>query len=381
MKSITKNNENACDLLLFLNLKLVGPFEFLNGDLNKLRDKQILIHYRFYFDLPEFQTIIIDTSTSTQLITNKNKNKNNGSSEMAQDIHYGFWRDDPKYNPVGIVQSDGSTEVSSKSKKCVVPIAANLFHFIRDKLKENMNKSQSKNMLKLLNEFIIKNKINADENGKLLPFKERQSKIVAKTFHEFGLIVPMNGNIGYRPIAYNLNELKKIFKRMYDKKCKNKKVDGTEVEYLLGNICLADDEGDPGMGYELGIDFFYSYKMFENHSKRLLLNAYDLTQRDQFKIILNAHLEVRQKQNGKYNQLIVGDGEEMKDEEEGGNNGNTDNREKKKKKKKNTRKKKNKKDNKQKKMTAFFKQNNKEKKEEKKKIVKNSLDELSSDSD
>merc|ERR1712154_310469 len=101
-----------------------------------------------------------------------------------------------------------------------------------------------------------------------------------------------------------------------DKK-KKKKVDASEMEVILTNICLADDEGDPGMGYELGIDFFFSYPMFEKHAKRLLMNAYNLTNREGFKKILSSHLTVRAKQNDKfkYNQLENVQKKKKKEEE------------------------------------------------------------------
>merc|ERR1711933_300791 len=110
------------------------------------------------------------------------------------------------------------------------------------------------------------------------------------------------GDIGYRDA-----ELKRILKRMNTDKQKKKKVDASEMEVILTNICLADDEGDPGMGYELGIDFFFSFPMFAKHAKRLLMNAYNLTNREAFKTILSAHLNVRAaQQNDKYeyNQLL-----------------------------------------------------------------------------
>ena len=175
-----------------------------------------------------------------------------------------------------------------------------------------------------MNEFVIKNKIKLNEKEKLLPFKQREKRIVAKVFHGFGLVVPMDGDVGYRKPSWNVSELRRIFKRMYDQKTKNKKVNDREFEFIMGNIFLADDEGDPGMGYELGIDLFYSYKMFEKHAKRLLLNAYDLTERRNFKIILNAHLEVRGREDWNYNQLMV----DLEDNDNENNDNKDDNRNK-----------------------------------------------------
>ena len=68
-------------------------------------------------------------------------------------------------------------------------------------------------------------------------------------------------------------------------------------------VCLADDEGDPGMGYELGIAFFYSYSMFSKKAQRLLINAYTLTDRDGFKPILMAHLKTRDSRKDPFSHL------------------------------------------------------------------------------
>merc|ERR1712228_1168838 len=246
-----------------------GPFEYLHGDLLKLSDEQIR-------------------------------------------IHYGFWRDDPEFNPIGICKANGNTKVVDKKCKMVHPIASNLFYFVQEliamSLKDNnVKKEKIECIQESLNEFVQKNKIKLIAKNKVKSFKDRKKRIVSPTFNGFGLVVPVIDDIGYREIGYSERELKRILKRMNgDKKKKNKKVDASEMEIILTNICLADDEGDPGMGYELGIDFFFSYPMFAKHAKRLLMNAYSLTNRDSLAKILNAHFNVRAKQNDnyQYNQLL-----------------------------------------------------------------------------
>ena len=225
-------------------------------------------------------------------------------------------------------------------------------------------------LLESTNEFIKINKIKLTEDDKLSPFKKREKKIVCKTFTGFGLVVPLINNIGYREIGYTISELKKIFKRMNNDKKNNKKINAEEMEIILTNVCLADDEGDPGMGYELGINFFYSYPMFQSRAKRLLVNAYNLTNRNSFIDILNAHFNVRGKQHGKNycNQLLNKKKKHI-------NNKKDDNKKKP--------------VPKSKKITNFFQKtkkndnndNNKNQNKNKNTQIKNTLDELSSDSD
>ena len=336
IKSICPSNETPLDALKCFNIRLVGPFEYLNGDLHQLSDDQILIHYRYYFDLPEFQTIMIE-------------------NESAEQIHYGFWRDDPDFNPVGICKANGGTKVMDKSCKMVHPIASNLFYFVQAMIEVSSKNKKDENKEKIdfiqvsMDEFVRKNKIKLPAKKKCVAFKEREKRVVAKTFSGFGLVVPVKDDVGYRPIGYSERELKRILKRMNADKQKQKKVDASEMEIILTNICLADDEGDPGMGYELGIDFFFSYPMFEKHAKRLLMNAYNLTNREAFKKILSAHVNVRAKQIGhyEYNQLMHG---KAKNEKSDKMKGKTEKQ----------------------RITNFF---------AKRKVVRKTLDELSSDSD
>ena len=41
-----------------INLQLVGPFEYINDELNDLSDDELHIHWRYYYDLPELIYIV-----------------------------------------------------------------------------------------------------------------------------------------------------------------------------------------------------------------------------------------------------------------------------------------------------------------------------------
>ena len=90
---------------------------------------------------------------------------------------------------------------------------------------------------------------------------------------------------------------------MYDDKINGKPINGKRVNDIITCVCLADDEGDPGMGYELGINFFCSYNIFNKKAKKLLSNAYHLLNRHKFIEILNAHINIRGQRHNNYNIL------------------------------------------------------------------------------
>lgn len=62
------------------------------------------------------------------------------------------------------------------------------------------------------------------------------------------------------------------------------------------NVQFANDEGDPGMGLELGLNaFLFGGTQLHSVSRHILSTAYDLLGREAFAKILNAHLNGRRK--------------------------------------------------------------------------------------
>ena len=127
--------------------------------------------------------------------------------------------------------------------------------------------------------------------------KARDKKKVCTPFHGAGLVVPYNKHteVGYREIPETTQSLKKIFNNIVetqkgtDEAGKNKALDA--LQELVTNVQFANDEGDPGMGLELGLNgFLYCDRSLDSTVKHLLSVAYELLQRDVFKEIISAHL-------------------------------------------------------------------------------------------
>ena len=130
--------------------------------------------------------------------------------------------------------------------------------------------------------------------------KARDKNKLSATFHGAGLVVPYNKKteVGYREIPETTQSLKKIFNDIVetqnsnDDKAKNIALD--KLQELVTNVQFANDEGDPGMGLELGINaFLYCSKPLDSTVKHLLSVAYELLGRDFYSKIISAHLHRR----------------------------------------------------------------------------------------
>ena len=66
------------------------------------------------------------------------------------------------------------------------------------------------------------------------------------------------------------------------------------LQELVTNVQFANDEGDPGMGLELGIDAFCSGgDRLHKYVEHLMGVAYDLMGRQEYARIIRAHLKRR----------------------------------------------------------------------------------------
>merc|ERR1712043_140390 len=118
--------------------------------------------------------------------------------------------------------------------------------------------------------------------------------------HGAGLVVPYNKEteLGYREIPETTQSLKRILNNIIeaqkkdDEHAKNKAFDA--LQELVTNVQFANDEGDPGMGLELGIDLLvYGGNCLNSTARHLLTVAYELLNREAFAKITNAHLNRR----------------------------------------------------------------------------------------
>ncbi|XP_041336075.1 histone PARylation factor 1 [Pyrgilauda ruficollis] len=267
-------------LVSSVGLKLVGPYDILAGKHKKAKatDVNFNLHWRFFYDPPEFQTILVGDSRTQ--------------------YHMGYFRDVPDELPVWV----GANEAK---KGCVISqVGDNVFAavklFLSKKLKEVADKKKNA-ILKDIDEKLTRT---AKELGysleqKTLKMKQRDKKVVTKAFHGAGLVVPVDKNdVGYRELPETNANLKKICKAIVDAPTDEERVKAfAPIQEMLTFVQFANDECDYGMGYELGMDLFcYGSHYFHKTVGQLLPLAYTLLKRNLFAEIIEQHLGSRREE-------------------------------------------------------------------------------------
>ena len=275
-------------------LVLVGPFDILAKQeftTNKLND--FLCHYRYYRDPSEFQTLIASTDENSN-------------------FHIGYFRDDPKEVPVFVAAYGGKKDTPEFKNNKFTLLGDNLFAALYLHVGQLVNQVDPFKMTAL---HKLKNSIhvhatmkNQDQSftldAKTTSMKCRDKKKVAATFHGAGLVVPYDKHtqVGYREIPETNASLKKIMSKIIDahsggnEEAKNKAFD--VLQELVTNVQFANDEGDPGMGLELGIDLIlHGGNCLNSTARHLLTVAYELLDREAFSKVANAHLNRRKEKH------------------------------------------------------------------------------------
>ncbi|MCL4134379.1 UNVERIFIED_CONTAM: hypothetical protein GTU68_023123 [Idotea baltica] len=198
--------ENA---LADIGLKLVGAFDLLS---NKFKDYpkpllgQFLCHWRFYFDPPELQTV---------LVADENE------------FHIGYFRDDPAEDPVFLAS------MSSLKPGIIQPLKEDLFSTVFSFAKSSScpakDNAKKEKLLDKLKSFSDRKKYSLSETSARL--KGRKKKVVAKGFHGAGIVVPLDKetDVGYREIPETNADLKRIMKKIDEAPSEEKKQDPFEV--------------------------------------------------------------------------------------------------------------------------------------------------------
>ncbi|KFU88363.1 UPF0609 protein C4orf27, partial [Chaetura pelagica] len=226
-------------LVSSVGLKLVGPYDILDGKHKKAKSTELNfhLHWRFFYDPPEFQTILVGDS-KTQ-------------------YHMGYFRDMPDELPVWV----GANEAK---KGCVISqVGDNVFAAVKLFLSKKLKEVTDKKKIAILKDIDEKLTRKAKELGfsldqKTAKMKQRDKKVVTKAFHGAGLVVPVDKNdVGYRELPETNANLKKICKAIVDAPTDDERLKAfAPIQEMLTFVQFANDECDYGMGYELGIDLF-----------------------------------------------------------------------------------------------------------------------------
>ncbi|KAM9330425.1 histone PARylation factor 1 [Gastrophryne carolinensis] len=262
-----------------LGLQLVGPYDILAGKhtSKKASNVNYNLHWRFFYDPPEFQTIIV--------------------GDGRTQFHMGYYRDSPEEMPVLV----GTNEAS---KGCLItPTGDNVFSAVRLFATKRLKEIADKSALATVKSIIEKLTSAAEKLGysleqKSAAMKRRDKKVVTKSFHGAGLVVPVDKNdVGYRELPETDGNLKKICKAIVEAPTDDVRMKAfAPIQEIMTFVQFANDECDYGMGYELGIDLFcYGSHYFHKVAGQLLPLAYKLLKRELFSEIIQSHLANRSK--------------------------------------------------------------------------------------
>ncbi|NWT00141.1 HPF1 factor, partial [Mionectes macconnelli] len=278
-------------LVSSVGLKLVGPYDILAGKHKKAKSTNINfnLHWRFFYDPPEFQTILVgDSKTQYHM----------GYFSLTICVYFFFNRDVPDELPVWV----GANEAK---KGCVISqVGDNVFAavklFLSKKLKEVTDKKKNA-VLRDIDEKLTRTAkdLGYSLEQKTMKMKQRDKKVVTKAFHGAGLVVPVDKNdVGYRELPETNANLKKICKAIVDAPTDDDRVKAfAPIQEMLTFVQFANDECDYGMGYELGMDLFcYGSHYFHKTVGQLLPLAYTLLKRNLFAEIIESHLGSRREE-------------------------------------------------------------------------------------
>ncbi|KAM9313959.1 histone PARylation factor 1 [Pholidichthys leucotaenia] len=261
-----------------LGLRLVGPFDVLAGAHKNSKNSQLNfhLHWRYFYDPPEFQTIL------------------QGSDDSQH--HIGYYRDTPDCYPSFVGENEAKKGCTITQMGDNVFAAVHLY--LLKKRKERGNIKAGEDALESLKAKLTEKaeSLGLSLEQKTKAMKERDKKVVTKTFHSAGIVVPVDKNdVGYRELPETDAGLKKICKAIAEARNDEERVKAFgPVQEMITFVQFANDECDYGMGYELGIDLFcYGSHYFHKIIKQLLPMAYSLLNRNLFGDILEAHLSNR----------------------------------------------------------------------------------------
>nr|XP_036854829.1 histone PARylation factor 1 isoform X2 [Manis javanica] len=239
----------ADSLSTSVGLRLVGPYDILAGKHKMKKSSASLnfnLHWRFYYDPPEFQTIIV--------------------GDNRTQFHMGYFR-----------------------------------LFLMKKLKEVTDRKKT-SLLKDLDHRLTAaaGSLGFALEQRTARMAQRDRKVVAKTFHGAGMVVPVDKNdVGYRELPETDANLRRICRAVAEAPNDEERLRAfAPLQEMTTFVQFANDECDYGMGLELGVDLFcYGSHYFHKVAGQLLPLAYNLLKRNLFAEIIEDHLANRNREN------------------------------------------------------------------------------------
>lgn len=314
----TINHRKPCSAFSHTHLDwtLVGPYDVLSGlitDFHGFSKENLARHCRFYYDPPEFQTVVVRKDSNM--------------------THYGYYRDDPKQdNPIVVAnraalggqisemgdnlftvlrtELDSSISLLSNSSQEIPPLTFSSSSSKTPKGKQSTETSLKQSQLeraKAKQELtIIRDKLidfcSTHENLSSESWSRtntRRSRCCSDTLNTIGIVVPNVDNTSYKGLGISDIDLDTILNEISESKDDAKTNSSSYGKYaqLRDSICAKFGENSSrASSLELGLDLLMNGDSYFHADIELLLtNAYTCSSRSPFLEILKCHLEERKK--------------------------------------------------------------------------------------
>lgn len=309
----TINHRKPCSAFshAFLEWNLVGPYDVLSGlitDFHGFSKENLLRHCRFYYDTPEFQTLIV--------------------KKDANSTHYGYYRDEPEEDKPIVVMNkanlggqlhevgdnlftlfrnelDTAIGTLSMSSQEIPPLTSSSSKTLRSRSNDSINKQSQLEKAKAKQELtIMRDKLFdfcvSHENLSCDSWSKtyaRRTKQCAKTLNDIGILVPRKDHTDYKGLGMPDDKLQTMLTRISEfnddkTKCGLYK----DLREIIDKAESANNENDSAMSLELGLDLFFNGdSFFHNDVESLLTKSYSSLGRNEFTEILKSHLAERKK--------------------------------------------------------------------------------------
>ncbi|KAF4669604.1 kinetochore-associated Ndc80 complex subunit ndc80 [Perkinsus olseni] len=255
------NPSNPCAALEGIGLTLVGPFQDV-AEASNLPQSE----WRYFYDPPEVVTVVVDLENLGR--------------------HWAYYVDKPGDSPISVL-------VASRADDCKFRAASDsVLSLVYDIAREHEQGDRIASTI----ESLCHNK--AELTVSLSAWKARMRRTQGTTFNGLGVLVPYDKHteVGYRELPVSSKVLRGILDKIRDAPPAER--DTSKLDEIFTWTNIGNDEGDFGMGLELGQDLFCADKpgvtpVFTKPLTTILRNAYNLLGRKAFVPVLEEHTQWR----------------------------------------------------------------------------------------
>ncbi|VDP89266.1 unnamed protein product [Echinostoma caproni] len=226
--------------------------------------------YRYFHDPPELVTIMLGS---------------NGR-------HIGYFRDRPNEEPILVVESNPNESGALRV------LGTSIFAVTKSFLSAL---ASSEKILSSMDQFIEESKFILPQSDEII--KQRKKRCVCSTLSEIGLVVPLKGDIGYRPLTMTYAKLIKVLQSAINAPNEDKQLSCLEpIDELITHSQFACDEGDFGQAIELGLSLLAFHpkglpvdraNCLNSRIKHLLSVGYELAGYPEFVSVIVQHMRDR----------------------------------------------------------------------------------------